>query len=65
MDDRAYFLKRATAEREAAIRSTDMAGFRAHMDLVREYEHRASDRALFNWPDRRCADAPSRRVENG
>ncbi|MDV3455754.1 hypothetical protein RZN05_02065 [Sphingomonas sp. HF-S4] len=45
MSDRDYFRMRARAERNAAMRAKGMASFRAHMDLVREYEHRAIARA--------------------
>lgn len=41
MSDREYFWGRAVTERRAATRATGMASFRAHMDMVREYERRA------------------------
>lgn len=45
MSDRDYFCMRARAERNAAMRAKGMASFRAHMDLVREYERRVFARA--------------------
>ena len=41
MGDIEYFSRRAVDERRAAVRAKSMRSFRAHMDLVREYEYRA------------------------
>jgi hypothetical protein len=38
MNNRQYYRACANAEREAAARAAEMDGFRAHMELAREYE---------------------------
>jgi hypothetical protein len=40
MQDKDYFHQRAVAERRAATRARSMPSFRAHMDMVREYDRR-------------------------
>lgn len=42
MGDREYYRKRAQAERAAAIAARDRASCKAHMDLAREYDWRAT-----------------------
>ncbi len=40
MVDRAYFARRAEAERNAALKAKELASFRAHMGMAQEYERR-------------------------
>jgi hypothetical protein len=40
MSDRDYFSQRAIAGRKAALSASSMRSFRAHMEMVRAYEHR-------------------------
>lgn len=40
MDNMGYYRRRASEERAAALRARSLPSFRAHMDMVREYERR-------------------------
>lgn len=50
MSDRAYFRRRAEAERAAAIAATDMASCRVHMNMAREYDWRANTEPSVETP---------------
>lgn len=67
--DRRYFAHRAEQEKGAALKAKDMASFRAHMGMSREYEHRAHgfepSRAVRIAPDYSSPEENSRGSTEG